>query len=90
MDTFFKEPRANEPGEAIPQETKQALWERCKGRCEFCGKKAVDAHHIKYRSQGGNNLLKNLISLCRSCHENIKILQKIAKDPKRYTNRYPW
>jgi 5-methylcytosine-specific restriction endonuclease McrA len=90
MDSLFKIPRKNEPGEAIPQETKLALWERCRGRCEYCGKRAVDAHHIKYRSHGGNNLLKNLIALCRRCHENIDILKKISKNPDRYVNRYPW
>ena len=90
METFFKEPRVNEPGEAIPHETKLALWERCKGRCEFCGKRAVDAHHIKYRSHGGNNLLKNLIALCRNCHEDIRTLKKISKNPGRYTNKYLW
>ena len=90
MITYFKEQDRMTPGEPIPIKTKEELWDRCGGRCEFCGKRAVDAHHIKYRSHGGNNLLKNLIALCRSCHEDIKILQKIAKDPTRYQDKYKW
>ena len=90
MKTFFKTPRINEPGAPIPMEVKLGIWERCKGRCEYCGKRAVDPHHIKYRSQGGSNLPSNLIALCRTCHEDILILQKIAKDPKRYIGKYQW
>ena len=38
-------------------------------RCEHCGKKAVDIHHIVYRSHGGKDEIDNLIALCRGCHE---------------------
>ena len=37
--------------------------------CEHCGAKAVDIHHIKYRSQGGRDEISNLIALCRKCHD---------------------
>ena len=37
--------------------------------CEHCGKKAVDIHHIVYRSQGGKDEIDNLIALCRKCHD---------------------
>lgn len=40
--------------------------------CEKCGQKAdwrgIQTHHIKHRSQGGNNELENLILLCARCH----------------------
>jgi len=37
--------------------------------CEICGKKAVDIHHIKFRSQGGKDEIENLVGLCRLHHE---------------------
>jgi 5-methylcytosine-specific restriction protein A len=39
--------------------------------CEQCGKRAVDIHHVKHRSQGGTDEPENLIALCRECHEKI-------------------
>jgi len=36
--------------------------------CEICGRKAVDIHHIKYRSQGGTNEITNVMALCRDHH----------------------
>ena len=37
--------------------------------CEKCGGQAVDIHHIKYKSQGGQDEINNLIGLCRKDHE---------------------
>jgi len=36
--------------------------------CEACGNLAVDIHHINGRL-GDKNNIKNLIALCRKCHE---------------------
>jgi len=36
--------------------------------CEICSNPAVDIHHIKYKSRGGQDEIKNLMALCRSCH----------------------
>jgi hypothetical protein len=36
--------------------------------CEACGRPAVDIHHIEGRL-GDKNNIKNLIALCRKCHE---------------------
>ena len=87
---FFKRENIMIPGTPIPEKTRREVWERCGGRCEYCGKKAVDPHHIIYRSQGGNNNKKNLIALCRKCHDDVEIRQKIAKNPNKYLGKYPW
>jgi len=42
-------------------------------RCEKCGAKAVDIHHIDSRKMGGNknkDYIENLMALCRQCHQN--------------------
>lgn len=36
--------------------------------CEVCGRKAVDIHHIIYRSQMGGDVIDNLMALCGDCH----------------------
>ena len=37
--------------------------------CEICGSPASDIHHIKHKSQSGNNDIENLMALCRHCHD---------------------
>lgn len=46
-------------------------------KCEYClftgGKNAwegVDIHHIYSRSLGGDDVIANLMGLCRECHAN--------------------
>ena len=49
--------------------------------CEVCGNKAVDIHHIDCRGMGGSqdkNEIKNLMAMCRMCHEKYG-------DKKEYT-----
>ena len=37
--------------------------------CQVCGGTAVDIHHILFKSKGGTDDVRNLIALCRKCHE---------------------
>jgi 5-methylcytosine-specific restriction endonuclease McrA len=47
---------------------KQVL-ERDGWRCQSCGSlKNLQVHHVRKRSQLGDDLLDNLITLCISCH----------------------
>jgi len=44
-------------------------------KCEVCGARAVDIHHIDARGMGGSKLkdgAENLVALCRSCHEKFE------------------
>lgn len=61
----------------MPKKVREALRERSSGDpdiglCELCGKPANNAHHRKNRSQGGRDVLSNLLLLCGSgttgCH----------------------
>lgn len=52
--------------------------------CAVCGKVATNLHHIKYKSQGGNDDVSNLIPLCYSCHashhnKNIPTTKELKK-----------
>ena len=46
--------------------------------CLVCGSRAVDIHHIKYKSRGGKDNIENLCALCRDCH--TKAHQEIIKE----------
>ena len=53
----------------VPMDIRRQVADRDKGRCRFCGTAVnVQAHHIVYRSQGGKDLVDNLISLCLEHH----------------------
>jgi predicted HNH restriction endonuclease len=50
--------------------------------CEVCKNRAVDIHHIEQKGMGGSkskDYIKNLIALCRNCHEkaHANIITKI-------------
>jgi 5-methylcytosine-specific restriction endonuclease McrA len=36
--------------------------------CEYCSSPAIDIHHLIFKSQGGKDVIENLIALCRDCH----------------------
>ena len=43
--------------------------ERDGWRCQECGSmKGLEVHHIKRRSQLGDDVMENLITLCAGCH----------------------
>lgn len=53
------------------RQVREALFERCLGYCEKCGKPlGTDwaVHHRKLRSQGGRDSLDNLLALHHACH----------------------
>lgn len=48
-------------------------------KCQICeSKKDLQVHHMSYEHLGEDEEINDLITLCRSCHEEVH-----AKDPKR-------
>ena len=41
------------------------------GRCAVCGREAAEVHHIRPREFKGKNQPRNLMPLCRDCHDEI-------------------
>ena len=39
---------------------------------ENCSKKAVDIHHLTFKSQLGKDIIENLMALCRDCHNKAE------------------
>lgn len=54
--------------------------ERDNSLCRVCGKPSSDIHHIVYRSHGGTNDIRNLIALCRGCHDNAHKDEKVMRE----------
>lgn len=51
---------------------KKAVFARDGRQCRACGaRKDVDAHHIRFRSAGGEDSPENVAAICRSCHDDI-------------------
>jgi len=43
-------------------------------KCRHCGvRKHLTVHHIKPRSEGGENTERNLITLCSDCHDRVEL-----------------
>jgi predicted restriction endonuclease len=57
----------------FPEGLRDAVLERDLHRCRFCGTRNSPPriHHIKYRSEGGEHLIDNLITLCDTCHIEV-------------------
>ncbi len=55
---------------------REALWKRCKGRCENCGRLAeqclggIHPHEWNMRSKGGKVTMESSM-LCNTCHGNL-------------------
>lgn len=72
----------------FPPNIKEKVLVAC-GRCccichKFCGIK-IEVHHIREKSNGGNNALENAIALCFDCHADMRSYDH--KNPKgnKYT-----
>lgn len=54
------------------RELRTRVLKRDRGRCRVCRRaKAFEVHHVIFRSLGGTDEARNLISTCKRCHEDI-------------------
>jgi 5-methylcytosine-specific restriction endonuclease McrA len=59
---------------------RQQARQRDHGQCVVCGKPGAEMHHVTYRSRGGEDEARNLITVCKRHHEDIhaKLVQPVA------------
>ena len=70
---------------------REAILYRDNYTCQCCGKKYVrlEVHHIIFRSMGGTDDERNLITLCEKCHKAIHDgLLILTKKPKKLNLKY--
>ena len=66
-----KRPRIRLEPEAY-QRLLQEVLARDNWRCQLCGSRQnLQVHHQAFRSQSGDDLEANLITLCASCHHRV-------------------
>ena len=60
------------------QNRREAVLYRDKYTCQYCGKSRIkdktvrlEAHHIKFLSDGGSDEINNQITLCHECHKAL-------------------
>ena len=70
---------------------REAILHRDNYTCQCCGAKntRLEVHHIAYRSKGGTDDEKNLIALCKKCHDAVHAgILIITKVPKKLNLKY--
>lgn len=59
---------------------RRSILQRDGWRCQNCGtRQQLDVHHIVPRSRGGADHERNLITLCRSCHEELEWIHECGE-----------
>lgn len=53
------------------QAVREAVLIRDNHRCKVCGAPAEEIHHILFRCHGGTDHPRNLIAVCRPCHQDL-------------------
>lgn len=68
----------------ISKSVKDKVWERDNHRCIVCGCCFANPEaHVISRSRGGLGIEENVVTLCRSCHQNLDQSPKEIRD--KYT-----
>jgi len=68
-----KGPRVRLDADAYRQICRQVM-ERDNWRCQYCGAiQQLQVHHQRFRSQSGDDLEENLITLCDDCHRTVHL-----------------
>jgi 5-methylcytosine-specific restriction endonuclease McrA len=68
------------------------VYERDDWKCQKCmSHTCLDRpHHILYKSRGGSDVIDNLITLCRNCHEEVHFKNiKISRNENSWQFFYP-
>jgi 5-methylcytosine-specific restriction endonuclease McrA len=56
----------------LPPTISNAIYLRDDWKCRHCGnRQTLDPHHVIFKSAGGEDILTNLLTLCRKCHDDV-------------------
>ena len=67
-----KRKRRTRLGQEAHEELRLEILRRDRWRCQSCGAMSkLEVHHKHFRSRGGNDSERNLITLCAICHSLV-------------------
>ena len=68
-----KQPKRKKKSKDIPKAVRDEVFKRFKHKCAYCGRShgLLAPHHIKYRSEGVDHSLGNLVLLCQEHHAMV-------------------
>lgn len=58
--------------------TRKKIIERDDGRCQECGLKGEEIHHVLFKSRGGRGVYTNGLLLCHACHRRLHDKTELA------------
>lgn len=58
--------------------------------CLYCGSRDIQGHHGIYKSQQGDDTMKNMYPLCQQCHEYVHHVGKPAYNEIKELKRKKW
>ena len=53
------------------KERRKMLMEEADWTCMKCGEKATQLHHVSYENIGEEELIDDVIAVCKDCHDEI-------------------
>ena len=51
--------------------TRKRIIDRDEGKCQECGQRGTEIHHVFYKSRGGRGVYTNGLLLCYLCHRRL-------------------
>lgn len=64
-----REAKYDNSSRRLPGTCRDRVKRRDDGKCRWCGTvDEIQIHHVRYRSEGGPDTPRNLISICAECH----------------------
>lgn len=69
IEEFKTRKKPKKKAHKTSKEIRERIKTRDGFRCTLCGEtEGLEVHHIKHRSEGGDDSDNNLVTLCRRCH----------------------
>lgn len=75
---------------SVPSKLRQEILERDGQRCVKCNRSTdLDVHHVHAVGDGGTDEPENLVTLCKTCHLEWHVFERVCTIPFQEWVTYP-